>query len=49
VGPLIKEGWIDLKFEQDGARFLMPAQDDAPQLSEQFEQSYATVKVSSCF
>lgn len=48
VGPLIKEGWIDLKFEQDGARFLMPAQDDAPQLSEQFEQSYATVKVS-CF
>lgn len=47
VGPLIKKGWVDLNFEQEGARFLMPAYDDAPQLSEQFEQSYAKVKVRS--
>jgi hypothetical protein len=46
VTPLIQRGWLDLKFEQDGARFLMPARDDAPELSEQFEQSYARVKVS---
>jgi hypothetical protein len=46
VTPLIQRGWLDLRFEEDGARFLMPARDDAPQLSEQFEQSYAKVKVS---
>jgi hypothetical protein len=49
VGPLIKKGWLDLKFEQEGARFLMPACDDAPQLSEQFEQSYAKVKVRTAY
>lgn len=48
VGPLIKQGWLDLKFQEDAARFLMPACDDAPQLSQQFEQSYAQVKVCAC-
>jgi hypothetical protein len=45
VGPLIRKGWLDLKFQEDAARFLMPVCDDAPQLSQQFEQSYAHVKV----
>lgn len=49
VGPLIKKGWLQLKFEENEARFLVPARDDAPQLSTQFEQSYAKVKVRGCF
>jgi len=45
VAPLIKEGWYKLKFEANEARFLMPCREDAPQLSQEFEQSYAQVKV----
>ena len=45
VGPLIHKGWHNLKFEQDEARFLMPAHDDAPQLSQRFEQTMSQLKV----
>lgn len=45
VGPLIEKGWVQLEFPADGARFLVPAHDDAIQLSQQFEWSYAHVKV----
>jgi hypothetical protein len=45
VSPLIARGWKDLKFSENGARFLMPAADDAPALSQSFEHRYGQLKV----
>lgn len=45
VGPLIDQGWQQLHFQENEARFLMPACDDAAALSAQFEKTYAAVKV----
>jgi hypothetical protein len=45
VAPLIHKGWHTLQLEQDDARFLLPQDTDAPQLSRQFEAAYGKLKV----
>jgi hypothetical protein len=45
VGPLIHKGWHSLQLERDDARFLLPQDTDAPQLSQQFEAAYSKLKV----
>jgi hypothetical protein len=48
VGPLIHKGWHSLQLERDDARFLLPQDTDAPQLSQQFEAAYGKLKVGCC-
>jgi hypothetical protein len=45
AGPLIHKGWHSLQLERDDARFLLPQDTDAPQLSQQFEAAYGKLKV----
>lgn len=45
VTPLIARGWQQLRFDANDARFLMPAADDAPALSQAFERRYSQLRV----